>query len=107
MKFVNLTQHDLTIVLENGDDLVLPASGEVARVTFSTQQVDEVDGIPIFKTVYEPEVTGLPEPQDNVIYIASSMAAQTVRRQDVLAPTKLIRGNDGQVIAAGGFATFC
>ena len=107
MKFINLTQHDLTIVLENGDSLVLPASGEVARVTFSTQQVDEVDGIPIFKTVYEPEVTGLPEPQDNVIYIASSMAAQTVRRQDVLAPTKLIRGNDGQVIAAGGFATFC
>ena len=107
MKFINLTQHDLTIVLENGDGLVLPASGEVARVTFSTQQVDEVDGIPIFKTVYEPEVTGLPEPQDNVIYIASSMAAQTVRRQDVLAPTKLIRGNDGQVIAAGGFATFC
>ena len=107
MKFINLTQHDLTIVLENGNDLVLPASGEVARVTFSTQQVDEVDGIPIFKTVYEPEVTGLPEPQDNVIYIASSMAAQTVRRQDVLAPTKLIRGNDGQVIAAGGFATFC
>ena len=107
MKFINLTQHDLTIVLENGDGLVLPASGEVARVTFSTQQVDEVDGIPIYKTIYEPEVTGLPEPQDNVIYIASSMAAQTAKRHDVLAPTKLIRGNDGQVIAAGGFATFC
>lgn len=107
MKFINLTQHDLTIVLENGDDLVLPASGKVARVTFSTQQVDELDGIPIFKTVYEPEVTGLPEPQDGVIYIASSMAAQTAKRDDVLAPTKLIRGNDGQVIAAGGFATFC
>lgn len=107
MKFVNLTQHDLTIVLENGDGLILPASGEVARVTFSTQQVDEIDGIPIFETVYEPEVTGLPEPQDNVIYIASSIAAQTARRHDVLAPTKLIRGNDGQVIAAGGFATFC
>lgn len=107
MKFVNLTQHDLTIVLENGDGLILPASGEVARVTFSTQQVDKVDGIPIFKTVYEPEVTGLPDPQDDVIYIASSMAAQTVKRHDVLAPTKLIRDDDGQVIAAGGFATFC
>lgn len=107
MKFINLTQHDLTIVLENGDGLVLPASGEVARVTFSTQQVDKIDGIPIFKTVYEPEVIGLPEPQDNVIYIASSMAAQTVKRKDVLAPTKLIRDDDGQVIAAGGFATFC
>lgn len=107
MKFVNLTQHDLTIVLENGDDLVLPASGEVARVTFSTQQVDEIDGIPIYKTIYEPEVTGLPEPQDGVIYIASSMAAQTAKRRDVLAPTKLIRDDDGQVIAAGGFATFC
>ena len=107
MKFVNLKQHDLTIVLENGDDLALPASGEVARVTFSTQQVDEVDGIPIYKTIYEPEVIGLPDPQDNVIYIASSMAAQTVKRPDVLAPTKLIRDDDGQVIAAGGFATFC
>ena len=107
MKFVNLTQQDLTIILENGDGLILPASGEVARVTFSTQQVDEVDGIPIFKTVYEPEVTGLPEPQDNVIYITSSMAAQATKRHDVLAPTKLIRDSDGQVIAAGGFATFC
>ena len=107
MKFVNLTQHDLTIVLESGDGLVLPASGEVARVTFSTQQVDEVAGIPIYKTIYEPEVVGLPEPEDGTIFIVSSLAAQTVKRSDVLAPTKLIRDDDGQVIAAGGFATFC
>lgn len=107
MKFVNLTQHNLTIILKNGDGLVLPASGEVARVTFSTQQVDEIDGIPIFKTVYEPEVTGLPEPQDGTIFVVSSLAAQTAKRQDVLAPTQLIRDDDGQVIAAGGFATFC
>lgn len=107
MKFINLTQHDLTIILENGNDLVLPASGEVARVTFSTQQVDKVDGIPIYKTIYEPEVTGLPEPEDGTIFIVSSLAAQTARRHDVLAPTKLIRDNDGQVIAASGFATFC
>lgn len=107
MKFVNLTQHDLTIILENGDSLVFPASGEVARVTFSTQQVDEVIGIPIYKTIYEPEVTGLPEPEDGTIFIVSSMAAQTAKRHDVLAPTKLIRDDDGQVIAAGGFATFC
>lgn len=107
MKFVNLTQHDLTIVLENGNGLVLPASGEVTRVTFSTQQVDEVDGIPIYKTIYEPEVVGLPEPQDGIIFVVSSLAAQTVKRPDVLAPTKLIRDDDGQVIAAGGFATFC
>lgn len=45
MKFVNPTQHGLTIVLENGDGLVLPASGEVARVTFSAQQVDEIVGL--------------------------------------------------------------
>lgn len=107
MKFVNLTQHDLTIVLENGDDLVLHASGEVARVTFSTQQVNEIDGIPIYKTIYEPEVVGLPEPQDGTIFIVSSLAAQTVKRPDVLAPTKLIRDDDGQVVAAGGFSTFC
>lgn len=107
MKFVNLTQHDLIIAFENGDSLVLPASGEVARVTFSTQQVDRIDGIPIYKTIYEPEVVGLPEPEDGTIFIVSSMAAQTVRRHDVLAPTKLIRDDDGQVIAAGGFATFC
>lgn len=107
MKFVNLTQHDLTIVLENGNSLVLPASGEVARVTFSTQQVDEVDGIPIYKTIYEPEVTGLPEPEDGTIFVVSSLAAQTAKRQDVLAPTQLIRDDDGQVIAASGFATFC
>lgn len=107
MKFVNLTQHDLIIAFKNGDDLVLPASGEVARVTFSTQQVDEVAGIPIFKTIYEPKITGLPEPEDETIFIVSSLAAQIAKRRDVLAPTKLIRGNDGQVIAAGGFATFC
>lgn len=107
MKFINLTTHDLTIVLENGDDLILPASGEVARVTFSTQQVDEIDGIPIYKTIYEPEITGLPEPQDGTIFVVSSLAAQTVKRPDVLAPTKLIRDDDGQVIAAGGFSTFC
>lgn len=107
MKFVNLTQQDLTIILENGDNLILPVSGEVARVIFSTQQVDELDGIPIYETVYEPRVTGLPEPEDGTIYIASSIAAQVARRHDVLSPTKLIRDDDGQIIAAGGFATFC
>lgn len=107
MKFVNLTQHDLTIVLENGDDLVLHASGEVARVAFSTQQVDEIDGIPIYKTIYEPEIVGLPEPQDGTIFVVSSLTAQTIKRPDVLAPTKLIRDDDGQVVAAGGFSTFC
>ena len=107
MKFVNLTKHDLTIVLENGDGLVLPASGEMARVTFFIQQVDEVDGIPIYKTIYEPEITGLPEPEAGTIFIVSSLAAQTAKRHDVLAPTKLIRDDDGRVIAAGGFATFC
>lgn len=107
MKFVNLTQHDLTIIFDNGDDMVLPASGEVARVTFSTQQVDEIDGIPVYETVYEPEVIGLPEPEDGTIYVASSLATQCARRHDVLAPTKLIRNDEGQVVAAAGLATFC
>lgn len=107
MKFVNLTLHDLTIAFEDGKGLVLPASGEVARVTFSTQQVDEIDGIPVYETVYEPEVIGLPEPEDGTIYVASSLAAQCARRHDVLSPTKLIRNDEGQVIAAGGLATFC
>lgn len=107
MRFVDLTQHDPTIVLENGDGLVLPASGEAARVAFSARQVDEIDGVPIFETVCEPEVAGLPEPEDGTVFIVSSSAARTARRHDVLAPAKLIRDDDGRVVAAGGFAAFC
>lgn len=107
MKFVNLTLHNLTLIFDNGDEMVLPASGEVARVTFSTQQVDKLDGIPVYATIYNPEVVGLPEPEDDTIYVVSSLAAQTAKRPDVLAPTKLIRNDEGQVVAAEGLATFC
>jgi hypothetical protein len=110
MKIVNLTKHDLTIAV-GGRDIVIPPSGQVATVTTSSVIVDILDvggdAVPVYKTVFG-DVVGLPDPQPDTIYIASTLVASRAGRTDVLAPdtgASAIR-KDGQVVAVTQLQTF-
>ena len=98
VKFINLTPH--TINLTNG--AAYAASGQVARVANAHTPFDE-NGL---ASIEWGEVTGLPEPQDGVLYIVSSLVAQAAKRHDVVSPASghpdVVR-KDGQIISVPGF----
>ena len=117
MKFINLTPHP--VVLSNG----------ALRITFEKQagtpvvRVKEVieertveheiaPGVKItlpINNVKRVEVQNLPEPQEGVMYIVSSMVAQHVKRPDVIAPitdSTCERDELGRVVSVKGFQSF-
>lgn len=96
--FVNLTPHEVTFVTESGN-VVVPASGSLARVSTSNETIDNIDGIPVKKTVYG-EVEGLPDPETDTIFLVSSMVASRIDRDDVLVPADFVRDEKGVIIGA-------
>jgi len=97
-KFINLTPH--TINTNNG--AAYAASGVVARVSSTHTPFDE-NGV---ASIEWGEVTGLPEPQEGVIYIVSGLVAQAAKRPDVVSPASghpdVVR-NNGQIVSVPGF----
>lgn len=95
VKLVNLTGHPLTIT--NGTQIMtLPSEGR-ARVNSRKRTIRKlsIDGLEIpVVGVQRLEVTGVPPPQDGVIYIVSGIAADTANRDDVLSPGGLVRENN-------------
>ena len=105
MKLVNLTPHDIVIRLPDGD-CVIPASGTVARVATSHEQIGDIDGIPVSAQTFG-QIEGLPEPQEGVVFVVSAIvlaAAKELGRTDVVAPdtARAIRNEAGQIVAVPG-----
>ena len=97
MKLVNLTPHEINFVTSKGTITVEP-SGEVARVSCKTEQVGIIDRIPVTGNVYG-KVEGLPEPEENTLYIVSSLVAGRVpERADVCIPNEPVRNEKGQIV---------
>lgn len=107
-KLVNLTPHDLVVVLENGDKItIIPASGTVARVQAEQVLNGDINGIPVFEQTFG-DIVGLPAPEAGTYYIVSALvlsAAKAAGRTDCLAPntSKAIRDEAGHIIGVPGF----
>jgi len=111
MKIRNLTPHPIT--LANGDTSI---TIQPEPVPARCAQIDEVVGevaltdstytdfsVPIVRSTYG-EITGLPEPQEGVIYVTSLLVAQAAAaqgRRDVFAVGRPIRDAQGRIVAAG------
>ena len=98
-RIINLTPHEISFVGENGEiTLVIEPSGSVARVSVTTETIGECCGIPVTKTAYGI-VEGLPEPQDDTVYLVSSLVATRVPdRGDVFIPNESVRDETGKII---------
>lgn len=110
MKIVNLTPHELNLMPQGPDGPVvaIPPSGQVARCATSRVQVDTVTvddiTIPVNRTQFG-EVTGLPDPQPDTIYIVSAVVAQAVPdRPDVFIVDDAVRDEQGRIIGARALA---
>ena len=112
MKFVNLTPHTLNVVGDDGNTILFVApSGTVARVATQQTVVGNVAGIDIVRTVFG-DVDGLPSPQNDVVYIVSTLVLQALKangvvRDDVVAPdtspNSVVRNDDGIIIGVKRF----
>ena len=95
---VNLTHHAINI---NGVDI---ASSGLASVATTTTQIDTVNDIHINHVVMG-NVTGLPDPQQDTVFIVSRIVADAVKdRQDVLIVDKTIRDADGKITGCSALA---
>jgi len=105
MQVINLTPHVLNLFNENNEEvMVIPPSGQVARVRTESVLTGGVAGIPTFETKFG-EVEGLPEPQEGTIFVVSGLVRghETVRnRQDVFQPGRLLRNESGQPVGCVG-----
>ena len=104
--FVNLTPHEIRVIGAgpNGADVIIPASGEVARCESSRTVMGYVNNIPVNRTVMG-EVQGLPEAVEGVIYITSKIVAEAVPdREDVLIVDETVRDESGRIIGCKAFA---
>ena len=126
MEFVNLTPHDVAVEDYNGDGVVFPASGVLARAgvqgVASDALIEYYEGCELGAppaTGYETpvgfrltrqmygEVVGLPEAQAGTVYIVSAMVlARVAGRRDVVAPDTgitAVRDTVGRILHVKGF----
>ena len=101
MQIINLTPHTINIH-SNGSVTNVTPSGNIARVSTNYQHFNTVSGINIYNCVYG-DVDGLPDSQDNAIYIVSGVVKSAVpTRKDVMSPGELIRDDSGKPIGCNG-----
>jgi hypothetical protein len=103
---VNLTPHAVSLADADGNVIAtFPPSGQVARVATTTEVVGELMGRPISRTTFG-KPTGIPDPQEGVVFLVSTVVAKEARRPDVVSPDTgptAIRGADGLGGGGGGF----
>lgn len=87
MQAINLTPHVINFYGLDGNLIEsIPSSG-VARVMSTPGALKNIGlPIPVASPTEYGAVEGLPEPQDGVVYIVSTLVAQAVKRPDVLSP---------------------
>lgn len=104
MRLVNLTPHAVNIVDTDGNEILTIASQGLARcktetITIGTIDVDTPNGtitIPETSTKFG-EVVGLPEPEDNTLYIVSRVIVDATGRNDLRIPNETVRDHDGRI----------
>lgn len=101
MQLVNLTPHEIRILNEDGA-VIVPPSGNVARVATFQRHLKSVGGVD-FYAQETGEVTGLPAPSRDTIYIVSALIRLAFpERRDLASPGDLIRDESGRPTGCRG-----
>lgn len=118
---INLTPHSVTvystddvtevtkgsytslILKEGAQPLVTYPSQGVARAASVKEQIDTINGIPVYATSYgEPE--GLPPAREGTFYLVSALTAQAApERHDLLIIDGAVRNAEGQIVGCTAF----
>ena len=103
--FINLTPHDVSILRTDGTTRIFPRENrEIPRLSQSTKQVAEIEGILITETHFG-ETVHLPEPMPNTFFIVSRLVlSANPHRTDLLVPEQMIRDYCGNIVGCMSFA---
>jgi hypothetical protein len=104
--FVNLTPHDVNIVDNNGDIiLIVPATDKPLRLIEKRDVIGDINGIPLSRVSYAiDDATPLPNPDTDTFFIVSRVVAETFKRPDFIVPDQTVRNDKGQIVGCKGFA---
>lgn len=99
MKFINLTPHEIILC-----GRIIPSTG-LARCDSVVEKVMEIDSVCVNRRSFG-EVTGLPEPERDTVYIVSRIVAEAVsgRRNDVFVVDETVRDENGKIIGCKSLA---
>jgi hypothetical protein len=108
---VNLTDHPVTLADENdvGRTVTLaPGAGPVPRVEIGSMDLGRVrlDGVSL-PLLWRPLqcVVNLPAPVTGRLLIVSNLVVMACpEREDLVFPTRMLRGQDGKIVAARALA---
>jgi hypothetical protein len=107
MNLVNLTPHNINLRTAEGAEIVIPASGTVARVATTPGTLTSIEGCPVpvaTPTVFGA-VEGLPAPTEGTLFIVSALVAgRCAGRPDVVSPGTgpndgAVRNEKGHIVA--------
>ena len=108
MEIVNLTPHEVK-VLDDDDNVIatFPSVG-VARARQHDVPAGEIESIPVVKTGFG-EVSGLPEPTEDAVFIVSRITVEAARAQgrttdDLLTTSGAVRDDQGRIVGCRAFA---
>lgn len=106
MTIVNLTPHEVNIISDGAIRRTFTPSGIIARVSVGDTVVDTIDGVDILEERYS-DVTDLPDPADDTIYIVSLLVCQACpERSDLVHPSRPVRDNAGRIVGCEGLGRF-
>lgn len=105
MEIRNYTPHTVAVLDSYGNILKeFKPTGIIPRVGVAEIVECEIDGIPIVKQIFG-EVTLLPDPEENVMYIVSAKVKDACpNRIDLLSPARYVRDPNGVIIGCKAFA---
>ena len=98
IEVINCTPHDINIILDEEKNIVIEASGIVARVSTVLSPSGMIGEIPLSETRFG-EVENLPEPKYGTRYLVSRMVMEACpNRNDLLVPGECVRDEEGKII---------
>ena len=100
MLLKNFTPHNVVIVIDELEKIVIPSDG-IARVTETKTAAPsiDVDGVAVetFVSAFG-EVENLPPQEEGIMLIVSALVASAAKRDDLLVPGELVRDDGGNIV---------
>lgn len=95
---INLTPHVINLLPDGRDPIILHPGDQPARCSEITSNDGIASGVPLVRKEYGA-VTGLPEPEDGVLYVVSALVRMALpERKDLASPGDLVRDESGKPV---------